>query len=143
MLRSTKGSIYRVILAVFIGFAFCFALTWPQYAKYRNGKRLNQAAQLGRALAFAEGSYKQQHGSYTPYFQRLDVSFPSCLTVNNGQGPHLDCPDYTFQLEENNLIRISHKQLPVWLEVYIEEGNVLCRHPENDWAGQDLCARMQ
>lgn len=142
MLHSTNGSIYRVILAIFIGFAFCFALSWPQYAKYRNGKRLNQAAQLGRALAFAESSYKQQHGAYTPLFGRLNISLP-CPMVNNGQGPHLDCTDYIFQLEENNLIRVSHKQLPVWLEVYVEEGNVLCKHAQNDWAGQDLCARMQ
>lgn len=142
MIYSTKGSIYRVILAIFIGFAFCFALSWPQYAKYRNGKRLNQAAELGRALAFAEGSYKQQHGTYTPYFQRLDVNLP-CPMVTNGQGPHLDCHDYTFQLEGDSLIRAAHKHLPVWVEIYIEKGDALCKHPQNDWAGQDLCARMQ
>lgn len=142
MLYSTRGSVYRVILAVFIGFAFCFALSWPQYAKYRNGKRLNQAAQLGRALAFSEGSYKQQHGTYTPILSQLDVNLP-CPMVNNGQGPHLDCLDYTFQLEGESLIRVAHKQLPVWLEVGIKEGNVLCKYSEDDWAGKDLCARLQ
>ena len=76
MLHSTHGSIYRTILAIFIGFAFCFALGWPQYAKQRNGKRLNQAAELGRALAFAEVSYKQQHGEYTPRFGQLNLSLP-------------------------------------------------------------------
>ncbi len=142
MLHSTQGSIYRTVLAIFIGLAFCFALSWPQYAKYRNGKHLNRAAELGRALAFAEGSYKQQHGQYTPLFRQLNVSLP-CPTINNGQGPHLDCPDYIYQLQENEIIRVSHKQLPVWLEVNISVGNVTCHHPENDWAGQDLCARMQ
>lgn len=142
MLYSTRGSVYRMVLGVFIGFAFCFALAWPQYAKYRNGKRLNQAAEIGRALAFAEGSYKQAHGTYTPYFQRLDASLP-CPMVSNGQGPHLDCHDYTFALENESFIRAAHKHLPVWLEVDIAQGTVACRHPENDWAGQDLCARMQ
>jgi len=142
MLHSTQGSIYRMILAVFICFAFCFALAWPQYAKHRNGKRLNQAAQLGRSLAFAEESYKRTHGTYTPYFQQLDATLP-CPMVNNGQGPHLDCHDYTFELENDSIIRAAHKQLPVWVEVNIAQGTVDCRHPENDWAGQDLCARMQ
>lgn len=142
MLHSTHGSIYRMVLAIFIGFAFCFALSWPQYDKYRNGKRLNQAAELGRALAFAEGSYKQQHGSYTPYFQRLDVPLP-CPMVSNGQGPHLDCHDYTFELEDNALIRVAHKHLPVWVEVEIAQGTVVCQHPADDKAGLDLCARMQ
>lgn len=142
MLYSTRGSIYRTVLAIFIGFAFCFALCWPQYAKYRNGKQLNQAAELGRALAFAEGSYKQQHGQYTPLLGQLKVSLP-CPMVSNGQGPHLDCPDYMYQLQENGVIRVSHKQLPVWLEIGIEAGSVTCLHPENDWAGQDLCARLQ
>ncbi|MBP5403690.1 MAG: hypothetical protein J6Y17_01200 [Elusimicrobiaceae bacterium] len=142
MLHSTQGSIYRTVLAIFIAFAFCFALSWPQYAKYRNGKHLNQAAEFGRALAFAEGTYKQQHGQYTPLFGQLDVPLP-CPMVNNGQGPHLDCHDYIYQLQENGIIRVSHKQLPVWLEVNIEAGDVTCQHPQNDWAGQDLCARMQ
>ena len=142
MFYSTKGSIYRTVLAIFIGLAFCFALIWPQYAKYRNGRYLNKAADFGRALAFAEGSYRQQHGQYTPLFSRLDISLP-CPLVNNGQGPHLDCHDYIYQMQDNAIIRVSHKQLPVWLEVDIQAGNVTCHHPENDWAGQDLCARMQ
>ena len=142
MLHSKTGSIYRTILAVFIFFAFCFALSWPQYAKHRNGKHLSQAAELGRALAFAEGTYQQHHGHYTALFSQLGVSLP-CPMVSNGQGPHLDCHEYIYQLQEGGLIRISHKQLPVWLEVDIAQGNVTCNHPEQDWAGQDLCARMQ
>ena len=142
MLRSKQGSVYRVVLAILIGVAFCFALSWPQYAKYRNGKRLNQAAELGRALAFAEETYKQQHGNYTPLFRQLNVPLP-CAMISNGQGPHLDCPDYMYQLQEDGIIRASHKQLPVWLEIDIQAGNITCKHPENDWAGQDLCARMQ
>lgn len=142
MLTSTQGSVYRVILAVFIAMAFCFALSWPQYAKYRNGKQLNHAAELGRALAFAQASYKQQHGHYTPFFTKLNVPL-ACPAVNNGQGPHLDCPDYIYQLQDEKIIRISHKQLPVWLEVDIEGGKVTCQYAQNDWAGQDLCARMQ
>ncbi len=142
MLHSQQGSIYRVVLAVLIGFAFCFALTWPQYTKHRNGKRLTQAAELSRALAFAEGSYKQQHGTYTPYFQRLEVALP-CPMVSNGQGPHLDCRDYTFQLQNDTIIRAAHKHLPVWVEADIAQGTVTCQHPQDDWAGEDLCARMQ
>ena len=141
MLQSSRGSIYRTVLAIFIGAAFCFALSWPQYTKYRNGKHLSQAAQLGRALAFAEVSYKQQHGQYTPRFGQLNLSLP-CPMVSNGQGPHLSCEQYLFQLQENGIIRISHKELPLWLEVNIDEGHVTC-HPQDDWASQDLCARMQ
>ena len=142
MLSSKQGSIYRVILAFIIGMAFCFALTWPQYAKHRNRKLLSEAAELGRALAFAESSYRQQHNSYTPKFQLLNITLP-CPMVSNGQGPHMDCPDYTYELEENNIIRVSHKNLPVWLEVDIQEGDVQCKYEENNWAGQDLCAHMQ
>lgn len=142
MFHNQRGSIYRVILAVIIAVAFCFALLWPQYSKRHQGKRLSQMADLGRALAFAEESYKQQYGHYTPLFKQLDLPLP-CPMVTNGQGPHLDCPDYTFQLLEEGVLRISHKQLPVWLEVDVPQGTVQCNYADNDWAGQDLCARMQ
>ena len=142
MLHTTRGSIYRTVLAIFIGFAFCFALGLPQYAKFRNGKHLNQAAEFGRALAFAQGSYKQQHGSYTPYFQKLDISL-RCPMVTSGQGPHLDCREYTYELQDDSVIRVAHKRLPVWIEVDIAQGAVACHHAQDDWAGEDLCARMQ
>ncbi len=74
MLRSQQGSVYRVVLGCFIILAFCFALIWPQYSKRHDTKQLLQAAELGRKLAFAEETYKQTAGQYTPQFGRLKTS---------------------------------------------------------------------
>ena len=142
MLFTQKGSVSRVILACVIVMAFCFALAWPKYSKQRNAKQLAQAAELSKALAFAEGSYKQAHGSYTPNFEKLNLSLP-CPTVTRGRNTVLECPHYTYQLQEESLITATHKTLPIWLEVDIAQGSVQCKYDEDDWAGQDLCARLQ
>ena len=142
MLHSQRGSIYRTILAGFIALAFCFALVWPQWTKHRNAKQLQEAADLGRALAFAEESYNQANAAYTPQFNRLNLSLPCPMAVQGGT-PFLDCPHYTYQLEEGRRIKAAHKQFGVWVEVDIPAGTVICRHEPDDWAGQDLCQRMQ
>ena len=141
MLYSQKGSIYRVILGCFIVLAFCFALIWPQYSKRHNAKQLSKAAELGRALAFAEESYKQNTGNYTAQFGKLNLSLPCSLVAQGGQ-PLLSCPEYTYKLE-GHIIKVEHKHLPVWLEIDIPAGTVACNYSNDDWAGQDLCARMQ
>lgn len=142
MLSSQQGSIYRTILAIVIGVAFCFALAWPQYTKYRNGRELNHAAELGRALAFAQGSYKQKTGEYTPQFNTLNISLP-CPMALDAQGPYLNCPHYTYRLQKDDQIDVHHKQLPLWLLINIAQGSVQCLYEENNWAGQDLCGRLQ
>ena len=142
MLHSQQGSIYRVILACFIALAFCFALSWPQYVKHRNYHRLNQAAELGRSLAFAEGSYKQTNGAYTAAFNELEVPL-HCPILAAAQGPQLDCGHYTYALEPEGTIRIDNKEFPVWLVVDIAHGLVQCHHEKDDWAGQDLCEHLQ
>lgn len=142
MLRSQQGSVYRVILACLIGVAFCFALSWPQYTKRRNFHRLNEAAELGRALAFAEGSYKQTEGAYTPQFSELDVSL-NCPMVSTAQGPQLDCAHYTYALQPDGTIQVTNKHFPVWLVVDIADGAVKCQYADNDWVGQDLCDHLQ
>ena len=142
MLHSQQGSVYRVILACFIAVAFCFALSWPQYAKHRNFKHLNQAAELGRALAFAEGSYKQTQGAYTPQFSALEVSL-NCPMISTAQGPQLDCAHYTYALQPDNTIKITNKHFPVWLTVDIALGTVACQYADEDWAGQDMCKHLQ
>ena len=141
-MQSKQGSIYRVILAIIIGFAFCFALGWPQYAKHRNAAELSRAADVGRSLAFAEESYKQLHQHYTPQFQDLDLSLP-CPMVTGEQGPVMQCPHYTYQLAADRIIFIEHTNLPVWLQIDIENGSVACMYRPDDWAGEDLCSRMQ
>ncbi len=140
MLHNQQGSIYRVILGCFIGLAFIFALVWPQYAKYRNVRHLQQAVQLAKALTFAQQSYYQQHGHFSSEFKQLDVLI-DCPVVQTLQGTVLDCPEYTYHLEDN-LIKAVHKHLPVWLEVTLPDAKAVCRYPENDWAGQDLCRRL-
>lgn len=142
MLRSKKGSIYRVVLGCFIILAFCFALIWPQYSKRHNAKELSKAADLGRALAFAEESYKQNTGSYTAQFEKLNLSL-TCPMVAQGSQMKLVCSNYTYRLEGDRTIKVEHKHLPLWLEVDIATGNTECKYQDNDWAGQDLCARMQ
>ncbi len=142
MLHSRQGSIYRVILACFIALAFCFALSWPQYSKHKHARHLLEAEQLGRAIAFAEESYKQVHGNYTPQFGKLDLSL-SCPLVDRGQGTQLECAHYVYQLDNAGVLKVTHKQLPVWLDIDIAAGTVSCKYADNDWAGRDLCARMQ
>ena len=131
MLRSQQGSVYRVVLGCFIILAFCFALIWPQYSKRHDTKQLLQAAELGRKLAFAEETYKQTAGQYTPQFGRLNLSLPCPLLA------------YTFTFENEHFIHAKHKQLPVWLEIDIPAGTVACNYEPEDWAGQNLCAHMQ
>ena len=142
MLHSQRGSIYRVILGCLIILAFCFALIWPQYSKRHNAKQLSKAAELGRALAFAEQSYKQSTGEYTSQFGRLNLSLPCPLVTQGGQ-TQLSCPHYTYVLEEGHIIKVENKDLPIWLEIDIPAGIVTCKYPEDDWAGRDLCSRMQ
>ncbi len=142
MLHSQQGSIYRVVLACLIAVAFCFALSWPQYAKHRNFHRLNEAAERGRALAFAEGSYKQTQGTYTPQFSELDVSL-NCPMMSTVQGPQLDCPHYTYALQPDDTIKITNKHFPIWLVVDVTNGSVQCKYAEDDWAGRDLCDHLQ
>lgn len=142
MLDSQQGSIYRVILGFFIALAFCFALIWPQYSKRYNAEQLSKAAELGRALAFAEESYKQNTGNYTAQFGKLNLSLPCPLIAQEGQ-TQLSCPHYVYTLEQGHLIKAAHKQIPVWLEIDIPAGTVACKYSDDDWAGQDLCSRMQ
>lgn len=142
MLHSQKGSIYRVILGCFIVLAFCFALIWPQYSKHRDAKELSKAAELGKALAFAEESYKQSKGNYTPQFGELNLSLP-CPVLAHGSQIQLSCANYTYELENERIIKVEHKHLPIWVEIDIPAGTTECKYQDNDWAGQDLCARMQ
>ena len=142
MLRSQQGSVYRVVLGCFIILAFCFALIWPQYSKRHDTKQLLQAAELGRKLAFAEETYKQTAGQYTPQFGKLNLSLPCPLLAQDGQ-TKLACKAYTFTFENEHFIHAKHKQLPVWLEIDISAGTVACNYEAEDWAGQNLCAHMQ
>lgn len=136
-----RGSVYRVVLAIFIGLAFLFALTWPQYTKHRNVNHARQAGEVARALAFAEETYKQQYGSYTPQFQLLEIT-AHCPLLQTADGPVLDCTEYTYQLQANQKIRATHKHLPVWLEVTLPGEELSCQHAPGDWAGADLCGRL-
>ena len=142
MLSSERGSIYRAILAGFIALAFCFALLWPWYAKHRNEDELAKATALGHALAFAEESYKQNHGRYTAQFEQLDLSLP-CPVTATSLGARLACAHYVYYLEGDHMIKAEHQELPIWLEIDIPAGTLTCKYAENDWAGQDLCARMK
>ncbi len=143
MLRSQQGSVYRVVLGCFIILAFCFALIWPQYSKRHDVKELLQAAELGRKLAFAQKTYKQTSGQYTPQLGRLNLSLPCPLLAQDGQTTRLSCKEYTYTLENEHFIYAKHKHLPVWLEIDIPAETVACNYEQEDWAGQNLCAHMQ
>lgn len=140
MLHNQRGSIYRLILGCLIGVAFLFALAWPQYTKHRNVVHLKQAAQWVKALAFAEQSYYQQHGIFTPKLRELEISLDCPLSYTEN-GPVFDCLEYVYSVE-GQTIRAAHKHLPVWLEMTLPQGDISCQYPENDWAGQDLCRRL-
>ncbi len=140
MLHQQQGSVYRVILGCFIGVAFIFALAWPQYSKHRNRVHLKQAVQQAKALAFAEQSYFQQHGSFTSRLQDLGIAF-DCPLVHAEQGAVLDCQEYTYHLD-GQIVRATHKHLPVWVEVTFPQGQATCHYAKQDWAGQDLCRRL-
>ena len=141
MLSHKQGSVYRVILAFFIVGAFLFALSWPQYTKRRNAVHAKTAADLARALAFAEETYRQQNGAFTSDFRKLELTL-TCPLAFSEKGPLLDCAEYTFQLEADNVIRAQAKRLPVWIDVTIPDGFVQCNFPPEDWAGADLCNRF-
>ena len=140
MLHTKTGSISRIVLACFIGLAFLFALIWPQYAKHRNTVHAKNAGEFAKALAFAEETYKQQNGVYTPDFRLLDITL-DCPLLQTADGPVLDCAEYVYSLQDN-LIRAEHKQLHVWLHVSIPQGDLSCHYPPQDWAGIDLCRRL-
>lgn len=142
MLTSQQGSVYRIILACVIALAFCFALTWPKYSKHRNVVHLRQAAHTGKALAFAEESYKQIHGQYTAHFEQLQTALP-CPMVMQEQAPVMQCPHYTYKLQAGNIIHVKNTHFPVWLDIDIQQGTVQCNYADDDWAGQDLCEHLQ
>jgi hypothetical protein len=142
MIYSQKGSVSRIVLGCFIVLAFCFALTWPKYSKQRNIKQLSQAAQWAKALAFAQESYKQAHGTYATQFNDLDLAIPCPQVVQEGKVV-LECPHFTYRMEESAIIKANHKSLPVGLHVDIAQGTVACEYPQGDWAGKDLCSHLQ
>lgn len=141
MLHTKTGSISRIVLACFIGVAFVFALAWPQYAKRRNAVHAHKAGEFAQTLAAAEETYKQQTGAYTPDFRKLNVPL-DCPVLQTADGPVLDCEEYVYSLQDN-LIRAEHKQLQMWLHVSIPQGEVSCHYPDQDWAGTDLCRRLE
>ena len=141
MLHTKTGSIYRVILACFIGVAFVFALSWPQISKYRNTLHARRAGEFAKKLAAAEEVYKQQTGNYTPDFRLLGLDL-TCPVLQTADGPVLDCAEYSYSLQEDSLIRAEHKELPFWLHITVPQGILSCHHPQGDWAGTDLCRRL-
>ena len=141
MLHTQTGSIYRVILACLIALAFVFALLWPQADKRRNTAQARQAAQLVKALAFAQATYRQQQGDFTSDLRLLEVPL-SCPLAHTANGPVLDCPEYTYSLLPGGLVRAEHKHLPVWLEAIAGQDRVSCHHAPEDWAGEDICKRL-
>ncbi len=141
MFDSNRGSVSRLVLGGLIILAFIFALIWPQYAKRRDTRRAQQAGEFARLLAFAEETYKQQNGSYTPDFRLLEVTL-ECPLLQTADGPVLDCPEYAYSLQQNAFIRAEHKHLSVWLEVSLAGQTLSCKHPPEDWAGTDLCNRL-
>ncbi len=141
MLFEKKGSVHTIVFALVILVGFGIALGWPQYKKHQTITHAQEALELGKALAFAESSYKSVRGKYTPNFAELNLALPCPMEMNNGK-PEMVCSEYVFHLEEGHLLRIQHKGLPKWFDLDIENGTVDCSHEDGSIAGSHICNRV-
>lgn len=141
MLFGQRGSIHTIVLILVMIVGFGLALGWPQYKKHQTLAIAQDALDLGKALAFAEATYKTQHGEYTPDFAKLDFALP--CPVERGEGKiEMVCNHYVYRLEENGILRVQHKGLPKWFDLHLAEGSVDCSHEEGSIAGSHICSRV-
>lgn len=136
-----RGSIHTIVLILVVLVGFGAALGWPQYKKYQTIRTAQQALEQGKALAFAEASYKTRYGKYTADFAKLDVQLP-CPVERDGEKIEMVCPDYVYRLEEGNILRVAHKGLPKWFDLDLEKGSVDCSHEDGSVAGSHICSRV-
>lgn len=141
MIFGQRGSIHTIVLGLVIVVGFGIALGWPQYKKYQTVASAQRALDLGKALAFAQATYKAQHGGYTPDFAQLNVALP-CPLERDGDKIEMTCSDYVYRLEEGGVLRVQHKGLPKWFDLNLEEGSVDCSHEDGSIAGSHICARV-
>ena len=141
MLFGQRGSIHTIVLVLVVIVGFGIALGWPQYKKHQTLQTAQQALELGKALAFAESSYKMRYGKYTPDFAKLDMQLP-CPVERSGDKIEMVCQQYVYRLEEGKILRVAHKGLPKWFDLNIEEGSVDCSHEDGSIAGSHICSRV-
>ncbi len=136
-----RGSIHTIVLVLVVIVGFAIALGWPQYKKHQTLRVAQRALDLGKALAYAESTYKTQHGSYTPDFAKLDFALP-CPLERAGDKIEMVCSAYVYRLEENGVLRVRHKGLPKWFDLNLAEGSVDCSHEDGSIAGSHICNRV-
>lgn len=141
MLFGQRGSIHTIVLVLVVIVGFGIALGWPQYKKHQMIGIAQQALDLGKALAFAEATYKNQYGAYTPDFAKLDLNLPCPVQRADGK-IEMVCSHYVYRLEENHVLRVQHKGLPKWFDLNIAEGSVDCSHEDSSVAGSHICSRV-
>lgn len=141
MLFGQRGSIHMIVLILVMIVGFGLALGWPQYKKHQTLAIAQDALDLGKALAFAEATYKTQHGEYTPDFAKLDFALP-CPVERDGEKIEMVCQQYVYRLEEGNILRVAHKGLPKWFDLDLEKGSVDCSHEEGSIAGSHICGQV-
>lgn len=141
MFVEQRGSIHTIVLILVVIVGFGLALGWPQYKKHQTLAKAQRALELGKALAFAEATYKTQHGAYTPDFARLDFELPCPVQREDGK-IEMVCSDYVYRLEEGNILRVQHKGVPKWFDLDLEKGSVDCSHEEGSIAGSHICERV-
>lgn len=141
MVLGQRGSIHTIVLGLVIIVGFGIALGWPQYQKHKTVASAQRALDLGKALAFAEATYKTQHGAYTPDFVQLGLALP-CPVVRDGDKIEMECSDYVYRLEEGGVLRVQHKGLPKWFDLDLAKGSVDCSHEDGSIAGSHICSRV-
>ncbi len=137
-----RGSIHTIVLILVVIVGFGIALGLPQYKKHQTLRLAEQALNLGKAVAFAEETYRTQHGAYTPDFAKLDFALP-CPVERDGNRIEMVCKHYVYRLEENGILRVQHKGLPKWFELNLAEGSVDCSHEDGSIAGSHICSRIE
>ena len=136
-----RGSIHTIVLVLVVLIGFGLALGWPQYKKHQMLRIAQQALDLGKAVAFAEATYKTKNGVYTPDFAQLELALP-CPVERNGENIEMVCQHYVYRLEGGNILRVAHKDFPKWFELNIDEGSVDCSHEDGSIAGSHICGQV-
>ena len=136
-----RGSIHTIVLILVVIVGFGIALGWPQYKKHQTLQTAQRALDLGKALAFAEATYKAKYGNYTPDFAKLDFALP-CPLEREGSQIEMVCKEYVYRLEGDDILRVQHKGFPKWFDLNLTEGSVDCSHEDGSIAGSHICSRV-
>ncbi len=131
-------TLHRMMLIVILIAGFGLGLGLPVVRRHLDEQHAKDALQIGREVAKAEQEFFAQQGFYTADFSALLPMTPCETNIKDGNSVWM-CKNYTFSLEDAQLLQIHSDKYPQWFTVSLETGSVTCQHEEGSIVGEKLC----